>query len=312
MKAVFFGTPASAVPALQAMARAGHEISLVVTQPDRRRGRSAELQPPPVKRAARELGLPVVQPQRLRHELVEPLRKLAPDILVVVAYGRILPAEVLVAARVAPINVHFSLLPRYRGAAPVQWALANGERVTGVTTMWMSERLDEGDILLQEPVEIRDGEHAPALAVRLAEAGAALLLRTLEELSRGRVERRPQDPAHASYAPALRREDGRSDFTLPARLLEGRIRGFDPWPGVWAQGERGRCRLVEGRATDDREPGAEPGTVLALDGEAVLVACGDGSVLRLARVQPESRRVMSARDAVNGRLLRVGEKLGPG
>lgn len=313
MRVVFLGTPSSAVPALEAVVRAGHVVVRAVTRPDRPVGRSGAARPPAVKVAAMRLGVEVSQPASIRTgEFVESLRVADPDVLVVVAYGRILPLSALQVARIAPVNVHFSLLPRYRGAAPVQWALAAGDGTTGVTTMRMSEGLDEGDLFLQEPVCIEPQEHAPALLERLAGVGASLLVRTLDALARGTLTPRPQDPSRASYAPILKREDGVADFTRPAREIEGRVRGFDPWPGVWARRHGKRVRIVEARALPDPR-GTEPcGRVLALEDEALRIACGDRTVLAVRALQPEGRRVLSARDAVNGRQLLPGDDLDGG
>jgi methionyl-tRNA formyltransferase len=310
VRIVFLGTPGAAVASLESLVAGGHEVPLVVTRQDRPLGRSGRPVAPPVKRAADRHGIPVFQPGRIKDGLlVGRLREVRPDLLVVVAYGRLLPRDVLEVAPAGAVNVHFSLLPKYRGAAPVQWALARGERTTGVTTMQIDERLDEGDLLLQRDLVIAEGEHAPALEARLAVAGAELLALTLERLQAGTLEPRPQDGAAASYAPLLSRRDGDVDPALDAAAIEGRVRGFDPWPGVWlACGDR-RVRLVEavrdaGRATD-----APPGLVLGLEAEALVVACGSGSLLRVLRIQPEGRRVLLARDAVNGRQLRPGDQL---
>ncbi len=312
MRIAFLGTPDSAVFALEALLAAGHEVSLVVTRPDRPVRRSGKPLPPPVKLAALRRSLPVEQPTRIRSpRFMERLREAAPEALVVVAYGKILPQAVFSLPPHGSINLHFSLLPRYRGAAPVQWALARGERVTGVTTMQIAEGLDEGDILLQEEVAVEPGEHAPALTSRLATVGATLLVRTLAALSGGRLEPRPQRHDRATLAPLLTREDGSADFRLEAREIEGRIRGFDPWPGVWAVGNGRRIRLLEGRALEVPAGGADPpGRVLALTGDGLVVACGAGTRLGLARLQPEGRKPVAARDAVNGRVLRPGDLLG--
>ena len=313
MRAVFLGTPSSAVPTLGAMVRAGHVVVRAVTRPDRPVGRSGAPRPPAVKVAATRLGIEVAQPESIRtQEFVESLRAADPDVLVVVAYGRILPLSVLRAARVAPVNVHFSLLPCYRGAAPVQWALAAGESVTGVTTMRMSEGLDEGDVLLQERVRIEPQEHAPALLERLAAVGASLLVRTLDALALGTLTPCPQDPSLASYAPILQREDGVADFARPAREIEGRVRGFDPWPGVWARRHGKRVRIVEACALEGRGVTERCGRVLILEDQALHVACGDGTVLAVRALQPEGRRVLSARDAVNGRQILPGDDLDGG
>lgn len=310
MRVVFLGTPDVAIPSLLALIEAGHEIALAVTQPDRPAGRSRQPVPPPVKRAAAERGLPLFQPAKVRDAAFrERLAACRPDALCVVAYGRILPAPVLALPAGGAVNVHFSLLPAYRGAAPVQWALARGEAVTGVTTMLMNERMDEGDILLQQEVPILPGEHAPALEGRLAQVGAALLVQTLAGLGAGTLEARPQEQAGASLAPLLSRSDGAISPQLDAREIEGRVRGFDPWPGVWLSRKGARIRLVEARALDGLEPAAPPGSLTALTPEGLILVCGGGTRLLLGRVQPEGRRVLGARDAVNGRHLAVGERL---
>jgi methionyl-tRNA formyltransferase len=310
VRGVFLGTPSIAVPTLEALVSAGHEIALVVTQPDRPVRRSTTPRPPAVKEAALELGLRVSQPVKARgRSFRESLERVAPDVLVVVAYGKILPRSVLEIPRLAPINVHFSLLPRYRGAAPVQWALARGETTTGVTTMLMSEGLDEGDVLLQEEVAVEPGEHAPALLDRLAALGAELLCRTLSGLQDGTIVPRPQDPSAATLAPMLRSEDGVADFRRSAREIEGRVRGFDPWPGVWARSRGRRFRVVEAAALEGETTSAPPGRVLELRNDALTIACGEGTVLAIRTVQPEGRRAQSARDIVNGRQLVPGDDL---
>jgi len=313
VRAIFLGTPPSAVPTLEAMVEAGHVVARVVTRPDRPAGRSGAARAPAVKVAGERLGIEVAQPASIRTpEFAQSLRAADPDVLVVVAYGRILPRAILDAARIAPVNVHFSLLPRYRGAAPVQWALAAGETDTGVTTMRMSEGLDEGDVLLQEAVRIEPQEHAPALLERLSGIGAGLLIRTLDGLARGTLAPRPQDPSHASYAPILKPEDGVADFARTAREIEGRVRGFDPWPGVWARRGGRRVRIVEARAVECALVTEPSGRVLALEDDTLLVACGAGTVLAVRAIQPEGRRVLSARDAVNGRQLLPGDDLDGG
>jgi methionyl-tRNA formyltransferase len=309
VRVVFLGTPEVAVPALKSLVEDGHDLQAVVTRPDRPVGRSARPVPPPVKRAAEALGLDVAQPKRVRGKLfAESLRALRPDILVVVAYGRILPRSVLDIAPHGAVNLHFSLLPAYRGAAPVQWALAAGDEVTGVTTMRLNEKMDEGDILLQQEFAVESGEHAPALQSRMAGAGSALLLETLSRLEAGTVEPRPQNHTAASYAPMLAVTDGAVEPDLPARAIEGRVRGFDPWPGVWVCRGGKRLRIIEAVALPG-EVADEPGRVLELTQEGLIVACGAGSRLALRRVQPEGRRVLEVRDAVNGRQIAPGDLL---
>jgi len=314
VRLVFLGTPQVAVPTLEALVESGHEVALVVTRPDRPAGRSGRPVSPPVKQRSLELGLAVHQPTKVRSAaFAEELSSHSPDLLVVVAYGRILPEPLLRLAPAGAINLHFSLLPEYRGAAPVQWALANGEETTGVTTMQISEGLDEGDVLFQQEVAIRRGDHAPALQERLAPIGATLTLRTMQQIEAGTLERRTQDSSLATYAPPLTAADGEIDVGLTAREIEGRIRGFDPWPGVWVGNAGSRLRLVQADCVAGAPTDASPGQVLELVGEGLVVACGDGTRLSVTRLQPEGRRVMPARDAVNGRHLRPGgrlEKLG--
>jgi methionyl-tRNA formyltransferase len=303
------GTPETAVPALDAILAAGHDVPLVVTQPDRPAGRSKAPQPPPVKAFAAARGLRVIQPDKVRTpQFLEAVAAANPDVLVVVAYGRILPRPVLDAARNGAVNLHFSLLPAYRGAAPVQWALARGERETGVTTFRIDEGLDTGDLLAQRRVPVLPGEHAPALLARLAVDGAALLVETLGGLAAGSIRPRPQEHERATTAPILAREHGLWDPAWSALELEGRVRGFDPWPGVWTSCRGKRVRIAEARALAGGATEAVPGSVAAVDGEGVRVACAGGTVAAVETVQPEGGRVMRAREAVNGRLLGPGDR----
>lgn len=310
MNVVFLGTPGIAVPSLEALREAGHHVALVICQPDRPVGRSARPVAPAVKEAALAAGLDVEQPVRVRDAaFLDLVASRRPDVLVVVAYGRILPAAVLAAPSAGPVNVHFSLLPRGRGAAPVQWTLAWGDELSGVTTMLMNERLDEGDLLLQRELPVAPGEHAPELQARLARLGAELLVETLRGLAAGTLRPRPQEHSLATYAPPLRKDDGRADFALPARAIEGRVRGFDPWPGVWARKGERRIRIARARARSGALTEAPPGTVLVLADGGIAVACGGGSVLELLAVQPEGRKAISAADALRGRVLAAGDRL---
>ena len=308
MRLVFLGTPEAAIPSLLRLLDTGSEIAGVVTRPDRPVGRSRSPVAPPVKRVAMERGLVVLQPLKVRNTAFrEELLSLRPDALVVVAYGRILPAAVLEIGAHGAINLHFSLLPRYRGAAPVQWALARGEAVTGVTTMQVEPQLDAGAILLQREVEIETGEHAPGLERRLAETGAELLSETLAAVAAGRASPRPQDPDEATTAPRLRVEDGLISPEWPATEIEGRVRGFDPWPGAWVLHRGRRLRLVQARSLAGGPLDVPAGTLLE-EGPGLVMACGDGTRLLLLRIQPEGRRALGVRDALNGRHLAPGER----
>jgi methionyl-tRNA formyltransferase len=307
---VFLGTPEVAVPFLQAVHEAGHRIPLVITNPDKPAGRSGRPRPTPVRLYADSLGLPVYQPRSARRPAVlQRIRDARPDILVVVAYGRILPVAVLEAAPHGAVNVHFSLLPKYRGAAPVQWALVHGETVTGVTTMQLDAGMDEGDILLQSELPIHPGEHAPAVFHRLVEAGVPLLGKTLSGLPEGVLTPRPQDHDMATYAPIISRQDGEPDPGLPAPMMEGLVRGFDPWPGVWLSRNGTRLRIRKAHAVAGAHHRSPAGTVLDLEQDGLHLACGEGTVLAMTVVQPDGKRQMTAEDAVNGRQLAVGDVL---
>ena len=315
---LFFGTPDFAVPTLAALVAAGRAPALVVTQPPRPAGRGRQPQEPPVALLARRHGLPVAQPERVRDpaflETVRELDPRPPGIAVVVAFGQIFPRELLALPRHGCINLHASLLPRWRGAAPIQAAIAAGDRATGVTTMRMEAGLDTGPVLLQEAVEIAPGETAGELSQRLAERGAALVVRTLERLEAGDLEPRPQDGAAATYAPRLTRDSGRFDAALTAGELAARLRAFTPWPGLTAELRGGPLKLLAAvplpETTETAEAAGEPpGTLLGLRPEGLAVACGDGSVLAVSALQRPGRKPQRAADFVNGERLRPGERL---
>jgi methionyl-tRNA formyltransferase len=309
MRVVFLGSGSFAIPSLQALLAAGHDVAGVVTQPDREKGRGRELAPPPLKPLAAERGLKILQPRRVRDpEAVAALEALAPDVQVVVAYGQILPRRVIDVAPRGTVNVHGSLLPRYRGAAPVQWAIVNGETETGVTTMLIDEGLDTGPMLLSRATPVGDEETAGALEARLAVIGGELLVETLRRMESGTLAPTPQDPAQATLARIIKKEDGVLDWTLSAAALARRVRGFHPWPGAQTK-VRGRdLRILRARA----EPGADatPGTLLAADRDGLLVAASEASALRLLEVQPESRAPMTGAAFARGARLAPGERLG--
>lgn len=306
MRLVFLGTPAFAVPSLEALAAAGHEILAVYTQPDRPKGRGQELAASPVKEAALRLGLPVRQPERVRRlEVVEELRALAPEIMIVVGYGQIIPKAILDIPPRGILNVHASLLPKYRGAAPIQWAIANGERKTGVTIMKIDEGLDTGDMLLKSETAIGERETAPQLAERLAVDGARLLCEALERLDAIVPEK--QDGSAATLAPILKKEDGEIDWRWRAEKVVCRMRGFDPWPGCYSYFRGQRLQIREAEAASGSA--AEPGTLLS-DGRHVYAACGEGTLLRLKEVQLEGKKRITAEAFRNGYPFRDNEVLG--
>jgi methionyl-tRNA formyltransferase len=309
MKLVFLGTPAFAVPSLEAIVGVGHKVVAVFTQPDRPKGRGQKMAMSPVKESALKLGLDVIQPERVRRpDVVEQLRAIAPEAMVVVGYGQIIPQSILDIPPLGIINVHASLLPKYRGAAPVQWAIARGETITGVTTMRIDAGLDTGDMLLKWETQIGEEETAIELGARLATAGADLLISTLAELPA--INPEPQDHSEATLAPILKREDGHVDWTRPSREILNRVRGFQPWPGCY--GFRGGQRLHIWKAAGapeavDKMPSLKPGE-LRVDARRLFVGCGDGSIA-LLEVQPEGKKRMPAEAFLNGNTIEAGEAL---
>ena len=303
MKLVFLGTPEFAVPTLKSIVEAGHQVAAVFTQPDRPKGRGQHPAMTPVKEEALRLGLTVHQPERVRRpEVVEQLRAIAPEAMVVVGYGQIIPQSILDIPPQGIINVHASLLPKYRGAAPIQWAIARGETRTGVTTMRINAGLDTGDMLLKWETEIRDQETAIELGARLAKAGADLLARTLKDLASIRPE--PQDDAQATLAPILTKEDGHADWTRPAREILNRIRGFVPWPGCYGFLHGLRFHVWKAAAAGIALESGE----IAIDRRRLFAGCGDGSI-ELLEVQLEGKKRMTAAAFMNGNSLTKGEHL---
>jgi methionyl-tRNA formyltransferase len=309
LRIIFCGTPEFAVPSLEHLAgQPDIEVLSVVTQPDRPRGRGREISSSPVKERAAARGLPVFQPEKIRAADSEQfLRNAAPDAIVIIAYGQIIPARLLDIPRLGWINLHASLLPSYRGAAPIQWAVANGERTTGVTTMRIDAGLDTGDTLLAKEVAIGEKETAPELAVRLAALGAPLMAETLRGLREGTLRAKPQDPSKATLARPLKKEDGQIDWSLPARAVYDRMRGFTPWPGAFTRFRGTACQLA-GEPTAPRAGGpARPGTIHR-DQRALLVSCGEQSFLRVSHVKMEGRKQVSALEFANGARLQSGEQ----
>ena len=309
MRLVFCGTPEFEVGTLESVIAAGHEVALAVTQPDRAAGRGMEMQAPAVKRAAAAHGIAVVQPEKIKNnaEFRARLEEARPDAIVVVAYGRIIPQWMLELPRLGNINLHGSLLPKYRGAAPVQWAVANGDRVTGVTTMRLDEGLDTGEVLLAREVAIAPEETAVDVFRSLAAVGAELMVETLAGLAEGTLIGRKQDEAQATLAPILTREDGAIDFSRTARQIYDRWRGFEPWPGAHTR-LRGK-KLIVHRMHVGAEDGIEAG-VLRVARDEMAVGCGSGSSVVFDEVQMEGKRRMSAAEFLRGFQIRSGERLG--
>ena len=305
---VFCGTPRFAVPTLEVLVSAGFPVRLVVTQPDRPSGRGLALAPSPVKQTALVLKLPVAQPEKIKsnEEFRAQLTALNPEAIVVVGYGRILPQWMIDLPRLGNINLHASLLPKYRGAAPVQWAIARGEEMTGVTTMRIDAGLDTGDILLQKEIPIKPEDTAETLAPTLAAIGASLVVDTLRGLQAGAVKPSPQDHATATLAPILKKEDGRIDFRLSARAICNRLRGFQPWPGAFTT-FRGKNLHVWDSAVSER---SIPAGELIVEGDRLFIGCADGSALAPLELQPEGKKRMAVRDFVHGYRPQTGEKLG--
>jgi methionyl-tRNA formyltransferase len=307
---VFCGTPRFAVPTLEKLIEARHSVPLVVTQPDRPRGRGMEVAVSPVKEAARRLNLPATQPDRIKNndDFKAQLIALKPDAIIVVGYGRIIPQWMIDLPRHGNLNLHASLLPKYRGAAPIQWAIANGESVTGVTTMRIDAGLDTGDILLQREDAITSDDTAETLAPRLAVVGADLMVETLRGLESGEIHTLPQDHARATLAPILKKEDGRIDFVLTASEIFNRMRGFQPWPGAYTVFKGKTLQIHRARPAAQASRPA-PGEI-AVEGTRLLAGCGRDTALELLELRMEGKRRMSATDFINGYRPTRGEKLG--
>jgi methionyl-tRNA formyltransferase len=309
MKLVFCGTPQFAVPTLEAVIASGHQVALVITQPDRPVGRDQQLQAPPVKQTALAHRIPVLQPEKIKNnaELRAELEAIAPDAILVVAYGRIIPQWMLDLPRHGNINLHGSLLPKYRGAAPIQWAVASGETVTGVTTMRLDAGLDTGPMLLAQAIPVGEEETAVDVYENLAEVGAPLMVETLRHLEAGELFPTPQDHALATLAPILTRDDGRIDFTRTAREIHNRWRGFQPWPGAFTM-LRGK-KFIAHRLHPVNHTPIEPGIIHLHEGR-FLAGCGQETVIEFDEVQLEGKRRMPAAGLLRGYQINSGERLG--
>jgi methionyl-tRNA formyltransferase len=321
MKVVCCGTPQFAVPTLKCLlTQPEFEIAAVVTQPDRPSGRGMQVSFSPVKEAALAAGVPVHQPEKIRSpESQELLQRIAPDVIVIIAYGQIIPARLLPIPKFGWINLHASLLPKYRGAAPINWAIVNGETRTGLTTMRIDAGMDTGDMLLQTEMVIDPRETTPELAARMAEAGAPLMVDTLKGVAAGTLAPRPQDHTEATYAPLLKKEDGRIDWSRPATEIYNRMRGLTPWPGAYTTFRERTCHiLAEPVSNEQQEPAfqrstpgqsAPPGTI-RLSGDGLFVSCGGATELRVLSVKRDAGKKVDALEFAAGTRLTEGERFG--
>ena len=310
LRIVFCGTPAFAVPSLNRLiTQPDFEIVAVVTQPDRPRGRGHKIQASPVKDAAGAARIPVYQPEKIRsEEAYEYFRRIAPDLVVIIAYGQIVPPRLIEIPRLGWINVHASLLPKYRGAAPINWAIVNGETRSGVTTMQIDAGLDTGPMLLRSEIDIGPDETAPELAMRLSEAGASLIVETLHGLHRKEITPTPQNNSLATFAPPLKKDDGRIDWSLPARAIYNRIRGLDPWPGAFTL-FRGKTCQIWGKPAPAPSESQPPGKI-QITRSGITVSCGRGEALGLEFARLEGRKRVSAQEFANGARLVPGDCFG--
>ncbi len=309
MRIVFMGTPDFAVPSLKALVETGHEVCGVFTQPDKPKNRGMKLQQSPVKQYALEAGLTVYQPAKMRDgEALSILQRLKPDLIAVAAYGKILPVDILELPRLGCVNVHSSLLPKYRGAAPINWAILNGDDETGVTIMYMAEGMDTGDILTQAVTPIDINENAAQLFDRLAQMGAELLVETVEGLETGTVKPVPQDESRASHASMLSREQSPMDWGRTARQLHDQVRGLFPWPSATAELDGVRCKILR-TALSGETTNKAPGTVLQADKKGLRAACGDGGVLDILELQPDGKKAMAATAFLLGHPILMGTML---
>lgn len=309
LRIVYFGTPDFAVPALRALIDSPHQVIALVSQPDRPKGRGQKLQPTPTKVVAEAAGIPVLQPTRLKDgAFAEAMRALSPDLGVVAAYGRLIPDPILEIPRLGMINIHASLLPKYRGAAPVHRAVISGDSETGVTIMRVVTELDAGAMLETARVPIGPGETTPEIERKLARAGAELVLRAVDHLAEGTAVEVPQNPAEATYAAKIERGEGLIDWTLPAVRIHNLVRGLQPWPLVSATLDGVRV-LIHRTELADEQTDAPAGTIVQASNGVLALAAGDGRVLRILELQPEGRRVMSVRDFLAGRRLQAGARI---
>ena len=308
MKIVFFGSPVLALPSLKKLLETDHSIDLIITQPDRPSGRGKKLMPCPVKKTALDLNIPYYQPLKIRKDEIalDKIKEIEPDLNVVVAYGQIIPSSIIYLPRYNSLNVHFSLLPKYRGASPVQKALLDGEAKTGITILELNEKMDEGDILVQEEVNVFPDENAADLEARLAQKGADLLIKAIAQIDK--LKHRKQDHSQATYAPKIRKEDGKIDWTKNSLYIERRVRAFTPWPSAYAFLKDIRIKIHKGRKIEkEAPPGSSAGEISGIKKEGIEVCCGEGSIYLIESLQPENRKRMDAYAFSLGAEIKPGD-----
>jgi len=308
MKIVFFGSPSSALPSLNRIIKDGHKIELVITQPDRSSGRGNTLSLSPVKKRALEIDIPLSQPAKIRKDpdVLNRLAEIQPDINVVVAYGQIIPVSITNLPQHNSINLHFSLLPKYRGASPVQWTLLNGDCETGITIFELNDKMDEGDILTQKKIKIHPSDDSLTLQSRLASAGAELLSETIARITK--IKPRKQDFSLATYAMKIKKEDGRIDWDQNAQHIERMLKAYSPWPSVYTFFGDTRVKILKGKNIDPHNTKSFPGQIINVHKGGIETACGMGSVFLIERLQPENKKVMDAYAYSLGSRLNSGNK----
>jgi methionyl-tRNA formyltransferase len=307
MRVVFMGSPQFAVPSLEAIHSSGHDVVAVVTQPDRPVGRSLKVHPPPIKSAAQALNIPILQPPTTKSpQFIDQISAFGPDILVVVAYGEILRKNVLELPPAGAVNLHASLLPKYRGAAPIPWAILNGETETGCTTMQMSLEMDAGPLYLQEKCIIHETDTTETLSRKLSELGAPLLILTLDLIEKNAMVPVTQDLSAVTFAPKLKKDNGRVDWNRPADWISRQIRAFDPWPGTFSKIVNTELKFWLSQPTEGKTS-EKPGIIISVLKHALLVACGEGTILQLVEVQPQSKPRMTAHEFAIGYRIKAGD-----
>ncbi len=308
MKIIFFGSPHSAVHSLEKILDEGHHVELIITQPDKPAGRGKKLVPSAVKRFAQKCLIPVYQPIKIKKDphVLELMTKINPELNVVVAYGQIIPASLIYYPKYNSINLHFSLLPKYRGASPVAWSILNGEKITGVTIFELNEKMDSGDILAQQELEILPGEYAPELELRLAQIGAELLCKTIDQIDS--LPHKKQDHSQATSAPLLKKEDGRIDWIKNSIDIDRKIRAFTPWPSAFSFINKKRIKIIRGKIMDVQTYNSAPGEILDVDKTGILVSCGQNSIYLIQDLKPEGKNIMSAYAFSLGAHISSGDK----